>query len=44
MSKTLKVRKSPSYSATKFAVGTKKKAMMVICGKQLKIKKALSAG
>ena len=25
MSKTLKVRKSPSYSATKFAVGTKKK-------------------
>ena len=33
MVKTLKARKGPSDSATKFKIGTKKKAMMGICGK-----------
>ena len=33
MGKTLKIRKGPASSATKFSIGTKKKVMMVICGK-----------
>ena len=33
MTKTLKVRKGPASSATKFSLGTKKKVTMVICEK-----------